>query len=309
MEVGLTVYEAPTLEETLAQFERSEERGIDALWFPHFFGFDALSVIALAAARTCRVRLGTSVVPMYPRHPVLTAQSAQVAQEVAGGRLLLGVGTGHRTHISEDLGITYDRPIGYAREYVMILRQLLRGEPVDHDGRMLSVHVQLQRGAWDTPVVLAAVGPQMLALAGEVADGAITWLCDRAYLDTVAIPALNRGAQRGDRPTPPLYAGLPICIHDNVAEARDVVNTLLAHHSGLEAYRNALDRVEEGRSPGDVALVGTEEAVTRELEELAALGVAEIGLSPMPAGQDIAASFERTLSFISHFSQGNAAQA
>lgn len=308
MDVGLTVYEAPTLDETLAQFERGEERGVDALWFPHFFGFDALSVIALAAARTRRVRLGTSVVPMYPRHPVLTAQAAHVAQAAAGGRLVLGVGTGHRVHTSKDLGIAYDRPIGYARDYVTILRQLLRGDPVDHDGPMLTAHVQLQRGASDTPVVLAAVGPQMLALAGEVADGAITWLCDRTYLEAVALPALNRGAQRGDRPTPPLYAGLPICIHDNVAEARDVVNALLAHHSGLEAYRNALDRVEEGRSPGEVALIGTEEAVTRELDELAALGVAEIGLSPMPAGHDIASSFERTLSFISHFSHGKAAE-
>lgn len=132
MDIGLTVYEAPTLEETLAQFARSEERGVDALWFPHFFGFDALSVIALAAARTRRVRLGTAVIPMYPRHPVLTAQSAHVAQAAAGGRLVLGVGTGHRAHISEDLGIAYERPIAYARDYVTILRRLLRGEPVDH---------------------------------------------------------------------------------------------------------------------------------------------------------------------------------
>jgi 5,10-methylenetetrahydromethanopterin reductase len=141
---------------------------------------------------------------MYPRHPVLTAQSAHVAQAAAGGRLVLGVGTGHRAHISEDLGIAYERPIAYARDYVTILRRLLRGEPVDHDGEMLSAHTQLPRAEWDTPVVLAAVGPQMLALAGEVADGAITWLCDRTHLEAVALPALNRGAQRANRRTPQL---------------------------------------------------------------------------------------------------------
>jgi 5,10-methylenetetrahydromethanopterin reductase len=308
MEVGLSVYEAPTLEETLVQFERGEERGIDAVWFPHFYGFDALAVIALAAQRTRRVRLGTAVVPMYPRHPVLTAQAAQVAQAAAGGRLVLGVGTGHRRHISSDLGLSYDRPIAYAREYVMVLKQLVRGEPVDHDGQIFRVHTQLQRGASETPVVLAAVGPQMLAVAGEVADGAVTWLCDRTYLEAIAIPALNHGAERGDRPVPPLYAGLPICVHDNVDEARAVINALLTHHSGLEAYRNALNRVQQGRSPGDIALVGTEQVVTRELERLSALGVAEIGLSPVPAGQDLAASFERTLSFISRLSQSTPAQ-
>ncbi len=298
MRVGLTVYEAPTLEATLANFEQGEARGVDTLWLPHFFGYDALSVMALAAEHTTRVRLGTAIVPMYPRHPVLTAQAAQVAQSAAAGRLVVGVGTGHRHHISGDLGIDYDRPLAVAREYVTILQRLLRGGRVDHNGSVFNVHVQLERATSPTPVALAAVGPHMMTLAGEVADAAITWLCDRAYLETIAIPALRAGAQRNDRPTPPLYAGLPICIHDNTNEARDTVNALLAHHHTLEAYRNALDRVQPGRQPADAALIGSEHDVQHELNELAALGIDEITLSPVPTGNDIAASFERTLTFI-----------
>jgi alkanesulfonate monooxygenase SsuD/methylene tetrahydromethanopterin reductase-like flavin-dependent oxidoreductase (luciferase family) len=193
--------------------------------------------------------------------------------------------------------------VAYAREYVQTLRSLLDGGPVDHDGPELTAHVQLARDRPSPPLILAAVGPQMLRLAGEVADGAITWLCDAEHLMRVALPALTRGAEAAGRDIPQLFAGLPMIVHDDLAEGRAAADLWLGEHSQLEAYRNALDRVSSGRSPGDVALVGTEASITDQVRELFDLGVTEVGLVPLPAGADILRSLDRAHDLVASLAQ------
>ena len=169
---------------------------------------------------------------------------------------------------------------------------------MDHEGAIFYVHAQLPAGRVNVEVVLGAVGPQMLRVAGEVADGAITWLCDAEYLGAVGLPALAQGAASEGRTVPELYAGLPICVHDDIEAARRAVVMWLAHHSTLESYRNALDRVMPGRGPEDVALIGSEEHILMRVRKLSDIGVTELGFVPLPAGDDLQGSLDRTHSFI-----------
>ena len=199
---------------------RAEQLGVDTAWFPQVLGFDAFGVLGLAAARTSRIRLGSAVIPTYPRHPVQAAQAAQVVQAAAHGRFALGVSPGHRAWIEGTYGLSFDRPIRHAREWLMVVRALLAGEQVDAAGNIFGASGRLPSGRPDVPLILAATGPQLLAVGGELADGVLTWLCDEKYLRDIAVPAIERGARRGRRTAPPLTAGALICVTDDAATAR-----------------------------------------------------------------------------------------
>ena len=203
MQIGLTVHQQPSLEATLAEFERAEQLGVTTAWFPQTMGFDALGVLGLAAGRTASVRLGTAVIPTYPRHPVQAAQAAQVTGAAAGGRFVLGVSNGHRAWVEGHYGLPFDRPVRHAREWVRVVRSLLAGERVAAADSIFGIDAQLPARGPAVPVVLAATGPQLLAVGSEVADGVLTWLCDEEYLREIAVPAIARGARRAGRPRRP----------------------------------------------------------------------------------------------------------
>ena len=179
---------------------RADAAGYESVWVTHGIGRDGLHVLSAYAHAAPRVGLGTGVLPIYPRHPVLLAQEALTLQEVSGGRLRLGIGVSHRPVMESALGLDMGQPLAVAREYVAVLRQALGGR-VQHTGARYQVTWQmgLPRPPSPPPVYLAGLGTGMLELAGEIADGAVLWLCAPAYIREHALPAIRRGRERAGK--------------------------------------------------------------------------------------------------------------
>ena len=161
----------PRLSDHVRRAQEAEADGFDSFWLAQVFGADVLTVIALAGEKTNRIELGTAVVPTFPRHPVVLAQQALTAQAATGGRLTLGVGVSHKSTIEGWLGLSYDRPASHMKEYLSVLRPLLNEEGVNFTGKEFRVNTALQvPDAMTCPVLVSALGPRMLAIAGELAD-------------------------------------------------------------------------------------------------------------------------------------------
>ena len=199
--------------ELFAQIEqvvRTEAEGFDGCWLTHTGGADALTVLALAGPRTRRIELGTAVVPVYPRHPTALAQQALTANAAAGGRLALGIGPSHHLAV-ERLGLRYAGVARYVREYVSILRPLVHEGSVDVTGQALTARAVTLRvpGARPFPILVAALAPRMLRLAGELADGTITWMVGLRTLADHLAPTIRAAAAAAGHPPPRLALGPP----------------------------------------------------------------------------------------------------
>ena len=211
MRIGLFLGPLDTfrsIADQLRSLEDAEQDGFDSFWFPQQFGADVLTIIAIAGQRTNRIEIGTAVVPTFPRHPVVLAQQALTAQVATGGRLTLGVGVSHQSTIEDWLGLSYDRPALHMKEYLSVLRPLLNEEGVDFAGEMFEVSGALQiPDALPCPVVVAALGPRMLSVAGELGDGTVTWMTGPRGLAQYVVPRLNEAAASAGRPMPRVCVG------------------------------------------------------------------------------------------------------
>jgi 5,10-methylenetetrahydromethanopterin reductase len=267
-----------TLDELIAEAQRAEASGFASVWMANVFGFDALTVLTLVGRETERVELGTAVVPTYPRHPAALAQQALTVQAATNGRLALGIGLSHQVVIEGMFGLDYSKPIPHMREYLTVLNGLLAGEQVRFRGEMYRVTAQYTTpGATKPPVLVAALGPAMLRLCGRLADGTVTWMGGLPYLRDVAIPTIREAAAQAGRPAPRIVAGLPVCVTSDPAAAREKANRAFEMYGRLPSYRATLDRG-GAASPGDVAVVGSEEEVAARLREFIDAGVSEINV-------------------------------
>jgi len=281
------------LEQQISQARRLEARGIEMLWLSQLFEYEALALAALLGRETRRVALGTWVVPTYPRHPGVMAQQALTAQAASGDRLVLGIGLSHRVVIEKRLGLDFSRPVRHMREYLEVLLPLLHGEPVAHEGDRYRVRLALRiADAKPPPVLVAALGPQMLRLSARLADGVAIWLGGAAFLERFALAHLREASAEAGRPLPRLAVGLPIAVCRDPAAARAEAARWLAPSSALPSYRAVLARG-GAAAPEDVAILGDESHVRAELLRLAALGVSDFNAVcvPLPAEPD---SLERT---------------
>src|SRR5918993_527802 len=203
-----------TASEALAMIEQAERQGIHAAWMTTGGArLDSITVFAAAAQRTERIKLGTSIVPTFPRHPLVMVQQTQVVAQLAPGRFRLGVGPSHRPMI-ESMGMNFTSPLGHLREYVQILKAILQQGEVDFDGEFYHAHDTISEPL-EVPVMASALQRGSFELCGAEADGAISWLCPPVYLRDVALPAMQAGAKKAGRPVPPLIAHAPVCVHDN----------------------------------------------------------------------------------------------
>jgi alkanesulfonate monooxygenase SsuD/methylene tetrahydromethanopterin reductase-like flavin-dependent oxidoreductase (luciferase family) len=175
---------------------------------------DTLAIFAAATVQTSNVRLGTAIVPTYPRHPLALAQQALTISDLAPGRLRLGVGPSHRPIIEDVYGIPMTAPLEHLREYVTVLRATLWDGKVDYQGRFYTVKTKLSRTP-RTPILISALREGAFHLAGEISDGAISWVCPVPYLLEKALPALRAGAAQSGRPVPPLVAHIPVAFSQN----------------------------------------------------------------------------------------------
>jgi len=293
--VGATDGPGSAIDGLIAAAKRDEAAGFPNVWMANIFGLDAVNALALVGRETARIELGTAVVPTYPRHPFALAQQALTTQAASRGRFALGIGLSHKIVIENMLGMSYDKPARHMREYLKVIGPLLRGEGVQFQGEQYRVAAQLQvPGATRVPLLVAALGPTMLRLTGELADGTITWMTGPKTLASHVIPLLREAAKAAGRPEPRIVAGFPIVVTHKPDEAREKIAKALVIYGQLPSYRAMLDR--EGASgPADVALAGDEGVLRRELARLRELGVTDFSAA-ITAVEDGAE--ERTRAFL-----------
>src|SRR5881397_3833538 len=179
----------------IAQARAAEADGFASGWFANIFGMDAIMAAALCARETTRIELGTAVVPTFPRHPVAMAQQALSAQAIAQGRFVLGIGLSHQIVIEGMLGLSFAKPYSHMREYLAVLGPLVREGSVSHQGKEYRVTAQVAvPGARTCPILVAALAPKMLALAGAEADGTITWMTGPRTIRDHTVPCLRDAA-------------------------------------------------------------------------------------------------------------------
>jgi F420-dependent oxidoreductase-like protein len=266
---------------------RAADDGLASVWLSNVFGFDALTALAVAGNRVPGIELGTAVVPTYPRHPAALAQQALTAALAVGsGRLSLGIGLSHKIVIEDMYGYSFEKPARHMREYLSALLPLLDGSPAHVDGSTLSAHIGLSvPKAGKVPVLLAALAPRMLELAGAQTDGTVLWMTGTATVRDYVVPAISAAAAAAGRPAPRIVCCLPVAVTSDPAAARASAAEVFAIYGQLPSYRAMLDR-EGAAGPGDVAVVGDEDAVSAQMAALAAAGVTDFVAAEFARGQD-----------------------
>lgn len=254
---------------------RAADDGFSSAWMSQIFGLDALTALAVAGNAVPGIELGTAVVPTYPRHPAALAQQALTVNAALDGRLALGIGLSHQLVIENMYGIGFERPARHMREYLSILMPLVRGENASFQGETLTGRLGLSTpGPRDMPVLIAALAPRMLKLAGETADGTVLWMTGPKTVAEHVAPAVTEAARAAGRPAPRIVCALPICVTDNAEAARALAAEQFEIYGQLPSYRAMLDR-EGAAGPADVAIVGDENEVAARIETLAKAGVTD----------------------------------
>ena len=283
-----------TVQDQVQQAVDAENDGFDTAWFGQLFGIDALTITALAGAATSRIELGTGVIPTFPRHPYVMAQQALTVQGATNNRFVLGIGVSHEIVIKSMYGLSYDHPARHMKEYLSVLRPLLRDGRVGFQGQMYRTAANLSvPGTKPMQLLLAALAPKMLHLAGAVADGTMLWMSGLKTIESHVIPLITAAAADAGRPAPRIVAGLPICVTEDVAAGRDAASKVFQMYGQLPNYRRMLDR-EGAAGPGDVAIVGDEASVEKQLRALASVGVTDLVAPIYGTGDDRDASVART---------------
>lgn len=273
-----------TLDEIIEGARQAETLGLASMWFSNIFGHDAMTAAALAARVTTTIELGTAVTPTYPRHPYAMAQQAASTQAAARGRFTLGVGPSHKVVVEQTWGLSYDRAYTHTREYLSVLVPLLRTGEVDYAGELFTVRARLSSAdGLPVPVLLAGLGPKMLALAGSLADGTTTWMVGPRTLRDHIVPVVREAAAQAGRPAPRIQVELPVSLTKDVAAARELAGKIYRTYGTLPAYRAMLDR-EGAAGPAEVAVVGDEDAIGEQLTRFAELGATDFVGSPFPGG-------------------------
>jgi 5,10-methylenetetrahydromethanopterin reductase len=295
MRIGVVLPEpagADPVAAVIAQLGRAAEAGFSSAWLNNVFGLDALTALAVAGHQVPGIELGTAVVPTYPRHPAALAQQALTVAAATGGRLTLGVGPSHKIVIDDMYGYDFSRPAAHTREYLSILRPLLHGEQVTVAGQQVRASITLSIPVpGPVPLLLAALGPRMLQVAGELADGTVLWMTGPATVRDHIVPTITAAAQAAGRPSPRVVCILPVCVTGDPDAARATAAQQFAIYGQLPSYRAMLDR-EGAAGPADVALIGDETVVAARLAGLAGAGVTDFVAGEFGRGADAARTRE-----------------
>jgi F420-dependent oxidoreductase-like protein len=282
----------------------AEATGFTSIWVPQVPGdFDAFTAITLIGQATERIEIGTAVLPIQTRHPIAMAQETLSNQAVCEGRFTLGLGTSHHWIIEEMLGLPYERPAHQMRNYLEVLNAALRGPgsvDVENDG--YRVHSPIDVTDWGpTPVLLAALGPVMLRLAGEHASGTILWMADERAVAEHVVPRITKAAAAAGKPAPRVIAGVPVvvCANDEVNDARAWANQVLGQAAYSPNYQRLLGRG-DATNTGDILAAGNESAVINRLRAFRDAGATDLAVRVLPFGPNREArieSLKRTLAF------------
>ena len=270
--------------------------GFSSAWMANIFGLDALTALAVAGSGIEGIEIGTAVVPTYPRHPAVLAQQALTTALALGSPLALGIGLSHKIVIEDMYGYSFDAPAVHMREYLSILLPLLEGQPVSVEGMTMKAGIGLSTPCTgEVPVLLAAMGPQMLRLAGQRTAGTILWMTGPATVRDYIAPTMNAAAAEAGRPAPRTVCILPVCVTDDPDGARARAAKVFEIYGHLPSYRAMLDR-EGAEGPADVAIVGTEDQVASQVMALADCGVTDFIAGEFARGDERA----RTRALLKH---------
>ena len=276
MRIGLMTGTNFTKESTVAVLESELNDSVAAkcssAWCAHTFGMDAITALAVLGSKFTTLELGTAVVPIGPRHPTALAQQAIVASQTCDGRFTLGIGLSHKLVIEDMLGLNYTQVARQMREYLEILNPLLRGENVSFNGKFYKVNCQLMVDRPVEQILIAALGPRMLQVAGELANGTITWMTGIKTLSKYIVPEITRAARNS---TPRVVAALPMVVTHNASQVREKLGQRLEIYGQLPSYQAMLER-EGVKHPQDIALVGDEVLLRQSLDDLAATGISDL---------------------------------
>ncbi len=294
MRIGLTGGGA-TADRIVEQAVEAEADGFSSLWYASAVFGDPLVAMALAGRATKSIELGTSVLQTYTCHPVLQAnRAASTAATMGRPGLTLGVGPSHEPVIEGYFGLSYAHPGAHTEEYLQILTTLLRGEGISHKGQEFNVNIPAVAPLpQPVSVMVSALAPRMLRVAGELTDGTILWMANARSIESHVAPKMNAAAQAAGRATPRIVAGLPVAVCDDAAEGRAVAAKNFANYGVLPNYRAILDIGGAG-GPGDAAIVGDEASVTDQIQALFDAGATDVWAAPFPVGDDKSSSRKRT---------------
>jgi F420-dependent oxidoreductase-like protein len=295
MRIGLTGG-GRSVDEVVQQAKQAEAEGFTSLWYASLVTGDPLVAIAVAGRETARIELGTAVLQTYPCHPLLQANRvASVIDAMRRSGFTLGIGPSHEPLIRGVFGLSYDHPGRSTEEYLRILTGALRGETVDFDGADWSAHTagRMARLAHPVPVLVSALGPRLLRVAGELADGTVLWMAPPRAIESHIAPRVRAAAAAAGRPAPRIVAGLPVAVHDDEAEARSAAAASSTMYAGMAAYRRVLE-LGGAASPAEAAIVGNERSVRAQLQGLLDAGATDVWAAVFPVGNDKAKSLRRT---------------
>lgn len=276
MRFGLTIDPTRPVAEVIAEARRIADAGFTSVSCAQFFAHDALTLLALVGTQVPQVELVTAVVPTYPRHPLALASQALTVQAATGGRLTLGIGVSHQVVIEGMFGYSYEKPARHMREYLRVLQAAMRREPVAFAGETLraATYGPIQVEAPPPRVLLAALAPTMLRIAGRLADGTVTWMTGPATIASHVAPTITAAARDAGRPAPKIAVGLPVCVTADAGGARRRAAELFGIYGTLPNYQRMLER-EGVDGPAGVAIVGDEEAVATQIGRVADAGATD----------------------------------
>ncbi len=299
--VGVAI-QALDAHDFVTQVRQAEMSGIPVAWttIGGASGADPLTVFAAALTSTERIRLGTAIVPTWPRHPVIIAQQAQALEQLAPGRLRLGIGPSHEPAMVRNFGVRWEAPLTQLREYLTVIRMLTTAGSVDFEGRHVTARATL-RNPRPVELLASALRPRSFEVCGEMADGAISWMCPASYLIREALPAIARGAAHAGRATPPLIAHVPVMVSEDREAVRALARRQLGNYASVPFYlamfhAAGFPEASAGYSDAmldDLIVSGTEGEVAARFAQMIEDGCGEILAHPLIDPADREGSIER----------------
>ena len=285
-----------TLDESISRAKAAERLGYESIWTTQLpDARDGALVLAAYAANTERLRIGTGVLPIYTRHPTAMVQMAATLDELSGGRFILGIGVSHRVTVEGMWGLKLDAPVDAMREYLDIVRTSLREGACSKDGRYFSARwsYSAPRRA-DLPIMISALNPRMLALAGEMADGVVLYMCPPAYIEQQVVPAISAGREKAGKSLDgfEIVAAVDACVTSDRAAALEVYRQTLDRYGSLPFYRKAMES--GGFDAEGLAAIGDEAEVRAAIRRYRDAGATLPGIGPFGRHKG-AAGYEATL--------------
>lgn len=278
---GSGLLASPNIDDMVTDVAAAEAEGFSSWWLAQTGLVHALGALAAAGPTTSSIEVGTAVIPTWTQHPFALAGQALTAQQRLGGRLVLGIGLAHKPAVEDRFGMEWHKPVRHMSDYLTILHGLLHDGRAEHRGEIWTFDGETPRPTTDAPkVMLAALGDQMLRLAGRRADGTILWCVGPKTIETHIAPRIRDAAAEADRPEPAIVCSIPCWVTDQPDAARSFIAQILANYATLPSYRAMLD-IEGIHGLEDLSLVGSADEVRAGIEAVAAAGATDFTAVPM----------------------------